>query len=259
MTITTQTYWDINGTPLNTYAFNVSTLGGGRLSVPDYRGSNVEVPYRRGEVYLPKIADKRDITLAMWVSAMDDDGNPPSSGNIEAAWQANFDKLRRLFWTETQELVLTKRFWRDGDVVAASANVEYLRGLEPTMDAPGLGKMTINLNMADPFFYGDPVEIEMEDGDTETITALGDAVTYNITLDMDAGAELVNLTPSPDLSVSVSVDAQLDVRNKKVNNLATPALVTTVGSDQWFKIFPGSNSLACNNGDVTVTYRPAYF
>jgi hypothetical protein len=259
MVNTTQTYWDINGVSLNTYSWNISTLGGGRLSTPEYRGENIEVPYRRGEVYLPKIADKRDITLAVWISAMDEDGLPPADGNIEAAWQANYDTLRRLFWNETEELVLTKRFWRDGSVVSASANVELTRGLEPTIDAPGLGRMTVGLNMADPFFYGDEVEVVMAADSTTTVAVAGDAITYNIILDMDGGAELVNTTPSPDLSVSVSVDAQLDVRNKKVNNLAIPALVTTVGSDQWFKLFPGNNALACHNEAVTITYRPAYF
>lgn len=258
MANTTQTYWDINGVPLNTYAFNISTLGGGRTNVPTLRGTDVVIPYRRGELFVPKTADSRDITLSMWVNGMDEDGNPPADGNIEGQWQENLDKLRNLMWSEDGELTLTKRFWRGGSVVEASAQVQFSRGLDPTMETVGLARMTVTFHLADPFFYGEEVVEEFSE-ETKILSILGDVPTYYIELDMEAGVEMVNQSSSPNLSVSTSVSATLDVRNRKVNNISSPALVTHSGSNNWFALFPGDNTIVCNNGDATLTYRPAYF
>lgn len=258
MTNTTATYWDIDDISLNTYAYNIATLGGGRTNVPDLRGSNVTVPYRRGDIYIPKIADSREITLAMWISAFDDDGDPPTDGNIEAAWQKNFDKLRNLIWREGEEFTLTKRFWRDGNVEEASAKASFVRGLEPTMDAPGLGRMTVTLLLSDPFFYGEEKEVELTPG-TEEVEVDGDTFTTNILLEMEAGVSIVNQEGNPDISIFSSVAANIDVHNKKVNGLASPAIINTSGSDQWFLLYPGSNTVVTSGGDATMTYRPAYF
>jgi len=258
MTNTTQTFWDINGVSLNTYAYNISTLGGGRTNVPALRGDNITVPYRRGEVFISKIADSRDITLGMWVSGNDEAGLPPADGNIEAQWQANLDKLRNLMWTEVNELTLRKRFWRGGSIVSATAQVQFTRGLEPAMDTVGLSKVTATFHLADPFFYGAEEEIGFSD-ETIVVAVNGDVSTQYITLDIGAGVEMVNQAPSPDISISSSVAASLDVRSRRVNGISSPALVTTSGSDQWFSLYPGNNTIVCNNGDATMTYRPAYF
>ena len=119
--------------------------------------------------------------------------------------------------------------------------------------------MTITLNMADPFYYGAEVTENFDAEETRTIVVNGDAPTNDITLVMTGGAKLINTTPSPDNAITISVDATLDVKNKKVNDLTQPALVSTSGSDQWFKLLPGNNHLVCHNEDVTVKYRPAYF
>lgn len=258
MTITTATYWDLDGIPLNTYAYNISSIGDGRTNVPTNRGGDLVIPYRRGEKYLPKIVSSRVITLGIWIGGMDEDGNPPASGNIEAQWQENFDYLRNAFCSTTSQKVLTKRFYRDGSIVAASALVEFTRGFEPQMQTAWLGRTTVTLHLADPYFYGEAV-VEEFDTETAAIDVLGDTETHNILLEMGAGTAMVNQAPDPNVSIGTSVAADIDVLEKKVNGLSSPAVITTSGSDSWFALFPGSNTIVTTGGAVTMTYRPAYF
>ncbi len=66
MTLTTDEYWEVDGVALSTYAWNVASWGGGRRGVPPLRGGDDLVPFRAGEVWLPKMAGSRVITLGMW-------------------------------------------------------------------------------------------------------------------------------------------------------------------------------------------------
>jgi hypothetical protein len=269
MVNTTQTYWEVNGVSLNTYAHNISTLGGGRTNVPLTRGSNILVPYRRGEVYIPKIATSRDITLAMWVAGVDADGKP--EGSFEARWQDNFDTLRRLLWRENETVTLTKRFWRrvltsapgdpevyEDQIVTASAEAEFVRGLEPSMSAPGLARTTVTFTLPDPFFYGAEETVEFS-SDSDTIDVAGDVPTQNIEVDLGAGVRIVNSSYSPTLSLRSSVEASVDVFNRTVSGQSANALIQYSGSDSWFELNTGENDLVVTGGDATLRYRPAYF
>lgn len=257
MTNTTATYWDIDGVSLNTYAHNITTLGGGRTNTPPLRGENVTVPYRRGQLYLPKTADSRDITLAMWVAGRKSDGTFESY-SVQEKFEYNLNILRQLMWKEGSQVTLTKRFYRGGSIIEASAKAELTRGFAPDMDAPGYGHMSLTFELADPFFYGDEVEVEIEEG-TETVTIDGDTFTNNIQLDLPADATLVNQTATPDIGIHTNVAATVDVYTKLVSGLSANGLIETSGSSMWFVLFPGENDLLAVGGDATIRYRPAYF
>ena len=64
---TTVEYWTVDGTDLNTLAYNVESKAS-RLNVPPVRGENVLIPYRDGRAWQPKRPDERLITLSMWDS-----------------------------------------------------------------------------------------------------------------------------------------------------------------------------------------------
>lgn len=257
MVHTTPTYWDVDGESLNTYAYNISTLGDGRSRVPDLRGSDIEVPYRRGTVWVPKIADTTDLTLSMWVLGLQDTGEV-SDESIQAQFEYNLAHLRRLMWNERKLVTLTKRFYRGGSIISASAKAQFKRGLEPNMYTPGYGRMAVTFNLPDPFFYGEEVVVPLDE-ESAVIEVDGDADTNNIVLEMDAGTTLTNTTEDLSLSISCSQSGVVKVYDKVVDEIASNASLSYSGSDEWFLLSPGDNSLSCSGGSVTIRYRPAYF
>lgn len=215
------------------------------------------VPYRRGEIFIPKIADSRQITLGLWVSGRKEDGTISPSVPVEATWQKNYDKLRSLVWREDRMVVLTKRFWRGGEVVSASAEAEFVRGLEPYMETVALGRMTLTFNLPDPFFYGELKTVTLED-DTEVVEVEGDVSTNHIELDLEDDGSLLNASFEPNLTIASDVAATINVRDRMVSGQSVNAQVTYSGSNSLFLLKPGANNLTAD-GKVVVRYRPAYF
>ena len=211
MTNTTETYWEVDGVSLQTYAFNITTLGGDRLSPPPVRGSNQRVPYMIGSRYVPRVPDDRTITLGMWVQGSQEDGTPPKDESLRRQWDRNWRKLRRLLWTPRRQFTLTKRFWllteeleeagvdvsvmpQEGDwtLYSASTKGTYAGGLSPSMNGQAHGVFTVDLLLSDPFFYGDEISIPFSmtegsgfPGKTRNVVILGDDRTMNIELDFE--------------------------------------------------------------------------
>src|SRR5690606_12946690 len=121
-----------------------------------------------GTRFTKKVADEGQISLAMWVSGRNPDGTFDNA-DVRAKYEDNLATLKRLMWKERELVTLTKRFYREGEIVKASAKVEYSRGLEPSMDTPGLARFTVTFDMPDPFFYGEEVEEELPSGTTNIV------------------------------------------------------------------------------------------
>lgn len=211
MTNTTETYWSVNGVSLQTYAWNISSLGGDRQAPPPVRGSNQQVPYMIGSRYVPKIPDSRTITLGMWVQGSQPDGTPPEDTSARREWERNWRMLRRLLWTPRKQFTLTKRFWllteelleggvdvsslpQEGDwtLYSASALGSYAGGLSPSMQGQAHGVFTVDIELTDPFFYGPEISIPFSmtegsgfPGKTRNVVILGDDRTMNIELDFE--------------------------------------------------------------------------
>lgn len=157
MANSTATYWDVNGTSLQTYAWNISTLGGSRSGVPPLRGSNRALAYFPGQQWRPKVPDQRTLSLAMWVLGSDANGvAPPAGSTQEIAFTANLAALQALFWSggHGEQITLTKRWRTQAGVQSASALAELAGTLEPEMTGPYRGTLVVDLLLADPFFYG---------------------------------------------------------------------------------------------------------
>jgi hypothetical protein len=103
MTTWTEEFWEVDGTPLHTYAWGVELLGMDNL--PSRRGSNFVVPYRHGEVWRPKQFGPRAIGLAMWVLDQNENG---TAGGISQT-RANVERLKALFAPTDRQLQITKR------------------------------------------------------------------------------------------------------------------------------------------------------
>lgn len=211
MTNSTETYWAVDGESLQTYAFNISTLGGDRLAPPQVRGEDLRVPYMPGSVFVERVPDARTITLGMWVIGANEDGSIPTDEQGRRTFDRNWRKLRQLLWTPRRQFTLTKRFWlldadlvaggvdtsamtKDGDwtLFTATALGTYAGGLTPTMNGPMRAIFTVDILLSNPFFYSDEIaiefstsEVEPDPGPEQTVVILGDDRSYHIEVDFE--------------------------------------------------------------------------
>lgn len=149
MTLTTDTYWDVNGTPLHTLAFNIETLSG-LTRAPSLRGSDVVIPYAPGERFTPKVVGSRILPLAMWVRGADDDGVVPE--NRRAEFEANWNQLFKLLFNPRKQLTITKRIWVDGSLRTVVAKGQFVGGLDPRMFGRSAAKFTVDIKLQYPWF-----------------------------------------------------------------------------------------------------------
>lgn len=206
MTNTTETYWDVDGTSLQTYAWNITTLGGDRLAPPPVRGDDITVPYLQGTVFTPKVPDKRTITLGMWVQGSNPDGSVPTNQDARRSFDANWRMLQKLLWRYRKQFTLGKRFWvptadltaanalslalsTEGDwsLIYAEAKASFSSGLLPSMHGPSGAAFTVDLRMTDPYFYASALTVPFststvapDPGPVQDITVLGDDRTSKI-------------------------------------------------------------------------------
>lgn len=278
MSISTDTYWDVDGTPLQTMAFNIATLGETRLSPPPFRGDNAVVPFSPGAYWLPKVVESKTITLAMWVIGSTEDGDFPSSSSAQRLFEDNWQKIRRLFWTPRRQLTLTKRFYVNGTLITAVGKAQFAGGLEPVMSGPVRGAFTVDLFMADPFFYGAEVSQSLALNTDETFTVDGDEQTTAVNIDFHnafTNPKVTNSTTSTWAQYTGGIASgdtvTLDVANFSAeydpssgSNYAVSGKVDHDGLDPfWLALETGSNTLrlttSSGNGSATVRYQPRWF
>lgn len=186
MTNTTDEYWDLAGTSLETYAWNVITRAGTLRGTPAPRGSNRTVPHRHGDIYLPKYRGSRVLAFGLWIIGSNEDGSPPVSGTMAEKYLANEKALADLFDFEGQR-TLTKRWLEGVTLKSAAAQVEYAGGWEPAMRGPRLGSVAPNLLLADPWFYEAGISFTV-DGAAKTIR--GSHATDKMIITLAAGARI---------------------------------------------------------------------
>lgn len=301
MTDTTKTFWDVDGESLQTYAQNITTLGGDRLTPPPVRGANLTVPFAPGEVWVPKVPDARTITLGMWISGANEDGTIPTSPGPNQKFMDNWRTLRRLLWRPRRQFTLTKRFWlpraelvaagvdadalpRNGTyrLLSASAKGEFAGGLSPQMDGPGHAAFTVDIRLADPYFYSAQIERPFSvmagtglPGPTQTIEVLGDDRTLAIGVEFEgpmASPKLTNHDWAVEFTygipVSDGIRAAVDVKDFQAlhdldgTTYTSAGAVTHSGDAFWMFLEPGSNELeltaTSGTGTATLTYQPVW-
>lgn len=285
MTTSTNTFWSVDGTPLQTYAFNIQSWGGDREAPPSFRGSNTAVPGAPGEVFQRKVVDSRTISFGMWVQGSLEDGTAPKTGSRRAEFEYNWHRLRSLLWTPRREVTLTKRFVEYGQttVKVANAKAQFSGGLSPSMTGTQRAIFTVNLYLADPFFYGDEITLPTftTNQQTNTFEVPGDERTRDISVSI-AGARVnpkLTLT-SPDQSqrwmqysyaLGSSDSATVNVRNFSSRTspsggtaFTSAGLVTASSADDpnWLGFDPGTNKLKVESttgtGNIVVKYKPVY-
>lgn len=273
MTNSTETFWDVDGVSLQTYAFNITTLGGDRLAPPGLRGDNLVVPAAPGRRFMPKVVDSRTITLGMWVIGANEDGSVPSSSS--AKFDENFRKLRRLLWTPNREVILTKRFYVDGVLKTASAKAQFAGGLSPSMNQRARAVFTVDLFLADPYFYG-AEQVQTLSTGSQTVSIDGDDMTRAVRFTVDGPRKNVKIRNST-LNVDVEYHGDLNTGDnvnisvKDFTSVTDPSGMDpfrSVGSIRhsgdpfWFLLQDGDNTVVVSSdtgiGPVTMAYQEVW-
>jgi hypothetical protein len=273
----TDTYWSVNGVSLQTYAFNIETLAS-KFKTPPLRGSDRVLAYRHGAQHRDRKFDSQSLQLGMWVIGADENGGVPAYREMQ--FRANMKKLQGLFVSPYgREFTITKR-WQDtqtGLVIAATGHGLCPDGLDPAMEGgPYRAKVVADVFMADPFFYGDPLQTTIPLNTPTTIQVLGDVPTSVMKIDYYgqlSNALLTNSTPNPDVwiktgtalalgdSMTVDVGEATAVRTSDSANLI--GSVTHSGSREWFVLQPGTNTVTLTTdigaGHAVLTYTPIYY
>lgn len=273
MATSTTQFWDVDGTPLQTYAYNIESLGDDRLSVSALRGTDLTIPGYPGDTFMPKMVASRKITLAMWVSGADVNG--VVSGDQSAAFMQNWRTLRALLWTPNRQIVLTKRFYVGATLITASAKAQYAGGLLPSMHGPAGAAFTVDLQLADPYFYGPQVNSTLLTG-SQVVNVLGDDVTRNIQFAIN-GARVNPKVHSNTMNVDVQYTGTLNAGDAVAISVPTFTSSTTpsglasynsvgsilhTGDPAWFLLTPGNNTIVLSStsgiGVVTMTHQAAW-
>jgi hypothetical protein len=271
----TAEYWDVDGVSLDTYAFNIQTLGGSRSGVPSFRGTNTQSAAKRGTAWRPKVADARTLTLAMNVLGVD--ASTPGGSPSKSQFRANFRSLQRLLWRPGgTQYALTKRWDEGAGIVTASALAEFVSGLEPTMSGDKMAKTTVDLKLNDPFFYSTLQTSTIGLATPTTITNAGDDVAVKMTIEFNGpltNPKLTNSTPVPQVYVKYGgtvasgdkVILDVDVTTALVNSTGASVIgaITHSGARHWLGFARGSNTLTltadAGSGTVTMKYYIPYF
>lgn len=279
MSNATEEYWEIDGVSLNQFCWNITSIGGSRYSVPPKRGDNTKIPNKHGRAFRPKKADSRVITLQMWAVGISPDDVYVTDQELQ--FNDNWQALRTLLFNLDEQMTLTRR-WRltvNGipTVVEASAECELASNLDLNMTGRTRGTFSVDLLLADPFFYGEEITSVVAAGDTIEIFNPGDIAAYekmsitfngelwspkltNNTRDLKVWVQantLVQPSTYVDLNVT-SFDAY-----RSFDNMTVTGAIQHSGAKPWFVLWPGSNevvmeSSGVSTGSATIKFRPAY-
>lgn len=283
MSNSTDEYWDVDGQSLQTYAFNIQSWGGDRQAPPSFRGSNVVIPGMPGRIATERQVDSRVITLGMWVVGATEDGNAPEGGSRRSEFERNWDKLTALLWTPRRMITLTKRFRRFGSdtVIVASAKGRFAGGLAPTMNGTTRALFTVDIELADPYFYGAEVALPAFTGvsSSQDVTVLGDDRTTAVMVEISGNrvnTKIKVTNPSGEVqtlnytySLGSTDKASIDVKNFSArttpgsgSSFPSGGLISHTGGTFWLALDPGISKVEVTStsgaGNVVIKYKPVF-
>jgi hypothetical protein len=268
VTNTTQAPWLVDGVSLQTYAWNLKTWGGAKQGAPPMRGSDVVIPGRAGARWVPKQPDSRTIPFDGWVIGANQDGYIGDEQTFQENWQA----LKRLMFTPRRQIELTKQ-WRNGpDLIRAVGHGQCVNGMSPEMTGPRRATFSIDVFMADPYFYGDQIveEFVITAGNsvTRTLDVPGDDVTIAVEVQFVGALTTPRMTVGDQWvqhsTVAGGVTAVIDVAEFTAKETGVPVLgkVTNGKPGAWLSLAPGPNIVTFTRGGgagtARIKYRPVW-
>jgi len=263
--------WAIDGVPLLSLASEVHRIDD--KLVPPVRGKDRQYAFRPGAGFRPRVTDSQTLTLGLWLLGQDGPGG-------RADWEGNYAAaertLRRLLRPDAgQEFDIT-RTWTD-DLGTHTATGRGFAG-DVTRARVGryAGKVTVDIGMADPFFYGSPVVVPLTKGVPAAVNNPGDEATTAVWLDLVgslANPQVSNTTESPAVWVKVGtaiangdgvlVDAESDAVTRTSDGANLIGALTHSGARSWFRLGRGASSVTLTadsgTGSGTLSFWPVYY
>ena len=278
-----------NGLSLNTPYWDTVTWGGTRMALPTLRGQDIEVAYRAGKQMRPKFPDSRTITFIMWTAGIDQATGKPAADQ-RLAWNNNWQQLRDAFWTRgplgsAQGTLSRLWYYTQGGVaqlVSASALGEIAGSMEPTMTGRNRADFSVDILLADPYFYGAPVATTLTLNVAKNVTNFGEGQagegqpstvnTFSLVLNGPLTVPtLTNTTAGVSLTYGATIQAGVSLTIDLLRFQASDSVgvnqvpyVGHAGSRFWFLLLSGLNSLTltslsgADSGNAILTFCPPY-
>jgi hypothetical protein len=267
-------YW--NGLALSQPYWNLTTFGGSRSGIPVLRGQNIEVPYRAGQGWRAKFPDSRTLSLTMWMDGSGSSAGWPSA-DAHLAFNNNWQQLRAAFLTRSAsgsvQGQLQRNWWLTqggtNQMVTSTAMAEIAGSMDLTMNGRTGAAFTVDLLLADPYFYGaQRVQAITASG---SISSLGEGVVGEgfpssvavFTVRCSAPCTVTNVAAATSFTLASggSYPVTVDLLNGTVTDNAgvnQVARLTHSGSRLWMALLPGSNNVTVSAGTATFTWSDVY-
>jgi hypothetical protein len=267
-------YW--NGLALQAPYWNITTFGGSRSGIPTLRGQDIAMAYRAGQAWRAKYPDERTVSLTMWL-----DGSGSAAGwpapDAHLAFNNNWQQLRQSFFSRgaggSVQGQLQRNWWLtqggSNKLVTSTAMAEIAGSMDLTMNGRTGAAFTVDLLLADPYFYG-ATRTQAVSG-SGTITALGEGVAgegwpspvSTFTVQVSAPCTVTNSTAGISFTVASgpAFPVTIDVLNGLItdNSGASAAgKFSHTGARLWMGLLSGVNSIAVSAGTATFTFNDAY-
>jgi hypothetical protein len=214
--------------------------------------------------------------LGMWVRGCTDDGDVPIGSSAREEFNYNWNLLKRILHNQGKVFTLRKRFYDESRTLrTADARARYADGLSPAMLGMTGAKFTIDLRLADPYFYGDSDTFDIDTAVGAAVqSVLGDAecrkVSFSgtgsvggfsdVTLQSTESGHTFSLLKSGLVTNPILID--FSGQSARINGDNYAGLTSHSGSNDWFRLAPGDNSItpSSDTGDWsgTVTYYPTW-
>jgi len=271
----------VDGTSLMTQAYAISTITGTER-LPPKVGDNIRVPYRHGQVWKPKTFDQQVITLGMWVRGVDVNGN--LSGDARAQYRSNLRTLKKLFAPTGRQLSLQRTvLWSTG-LTTHTGLGEASSQMDVTGVSRSAGTFTVDLRMADPWWYGSQIVTPGITSAGATVNNPGDVEVSAMKLRFNGplnGPMLTNTSITTGfgpggnvlllLAMNIAAGHYVDVDTTAFTAIDDTSISQIVyvahqGSQRWMILAPGNNVFTLGNwtggavgaGNVVITYSPPY-
>lgn len=206
MTDNSPVYWEVQRADntwfsLHTYAWSVKSFGGRRFFAGAKRGEDVQLPHRRGRIWVPKTREAQLYDINMWVFPTNEDGSRDPDKTVE---QKAHENWRKIIDAVDQEGLfrLRKRWFTDDsikedfhtDIESALAYAEFLDGNGPDADDGRGFYINLTFSLPDPYFYSNQIidgfsatdkanaALTLTNDSNTSFTCAGDAITDHIYL-----------------------------------------------------------------------------
>jgi hypothetical protein len=263
--------WAIDGVPLLSLASEVQRLDG--KIVPPVRGDNRKYAFRPGAGYRPRVTDSQTITLGLWLIGQD---GPGGRSDWEGNYSAAERQLRTLLRPDYGAEFEITRTWTDDLGTHTATGKGAAEDIDRSRIGRYAGKVTVDVHMADPFFYGSPITVPLALGVPATVNNPGDEATTNAWIDLTgqlSNPQLSNTTEDPPVWVKlgtdiangdgVLVDTELDAVTRESDGANLIGALTHSGARSWFRVGRGSSSVTLSAdagaGSGTLTIWPVYY